>query len=130
MKPGASTLPPASIVRVAGPDARPTAVIRPSRTPTAPVTAGAPVPSMIRALVMRRSSGRGDGCWAEISAEKPAAAMRAPMSGFTWRIIAGLRFQASDFRFRYRLRERPCRLACVVRDDDVGAGAADRRQRF
>ena len=61
MKPGASALPPASIVRAAGPETRPTPVMRPSRTATEPVTDGPPVPSMIRALVMRRSKGRA-GC--------------------------------------------------------------------
>ena len=34
---------------------RPTPTIRPSRTATEPVTDGVPVPSMMRALVMRRS---------------------------------------------------------------------------
>ena len=38
--------------------ASPTPAMRPSRTATDPVTDGAPVPSMMRALVMRRSKGR------------------------------------------------------------------------
>jgi len=50
MKPGASTLPPASMVRAAGPETRPTPAMRPSRTATEPVTDGPPVPSMIRAF--------------------------------------------------------------------------------
>ena len=66
MNPGATTLPPASIVadrsaRRPAPGTRlPTATILPSRTPTDPLTDGPPVPSMIRALVMSEvEQGRG-----------------------------------------------------------------------
>jgi hypothetical protein len=52
MNPGATTRPDASIVRVAGADARrPTAAIFPPRTPTSAANQGAPVPSTTRALV-------------------------------------------------------------------------------
>src|SRR5579871_6184188 len=62
MKPGATTIPCASIVRVAGPLTRPTPAIRPSRTATAPFIDGPPVPSTMRALTIRRSKGRGCAC--------------------------------------------------------------------
>src|SRR5262245_20474521 len=71
MNPGATTRPCASIVRVAGPATRPTAAMRPSRTPTEPDADGPPVPSTMRALVMRRSKGRG--CCAASTASAAAS---------------------------------------------------------
>src|SRR5437867_10615591 len=107
MNPGAMTFPPASIVRVAAPATAPTPAMLRSRTATEPAIDGPPVPSTLRALVMRRSNGFGRS-WAPSSAKQSAAPPIATRS----------------------LRERTGRLACVVGDDDVRAGAADPRQRF
>ena len=55
-KPGVSSRPSASTVRVAAwPASRPTSVIRPPDTATSPVKPGRPVPSTMNALVMSRS---------------------------------------------------------------------------
>src|SRR5690242_8973473 len=61
MTPGASTSPSASTVRVAGSSTPPcseraSATTRPSRTPTSPMNAGAPLPSTTRALRKSRSN--------------------------------------------------------------------------
>ena len=57
IKPGATTLPPASIVRFRGAAARlPMAATFPSRMPTSPEYQGEPVPSMMCPLVMTRSN--------------------------------------------------------------------------
>src|ERR1700730_10526638 len=56
MNPGARTNPPASSVVAAGSSTVPTATILPSRTPTSPWRAGAPVPSTIVAPVISSSS--------------------------------------------------------------------------
>src|SRR6476660_8973870 len=63
MTPGESTRPSASTVRRASSSTRPpsdraTATMRPSRTPTSPVNAGATVQSTMRAPRIRRSSIR------------------------------------------------------------------------
>src|SRR4051794_24544279 len=63
MTPGDSTRPSPSTVRCASSSMRPppdaeTATIRPSRTPTSPVAAGAPVPSTTLAPRISRSSIR------------------------------------------------------------------------
>ena len=50
---------------------------------TDPVTDGAPVPSMMRALVMRRSNGRPGGCAARAAAANAAAVVRARLICFT-----------------------------------------------
>ncbi len=56
MKPGATTLPAASMVRLRGAVVRlPMAAIFPSRMPTSPEYQGEPVPSMMWPLVMTRS---------------------------------------------------------------------------
>src|SRR5437899_2973448 len=107
MNPGAMTCPPASIVRVAAPATAPTPAMLPSRTATEPAIDGPPVPSTMRALVMRRSNGFG-GSWAPSKATQAAAPPSALRS----------------------LCERTRGLTCVVGDDDVRAGAADPRQRF
>src|SRR6202035_5779282 len=60
MKPGATTLPPASMVRLRGAVVRlPMAAILPSRMPTSPEYHGEPVPSMMWPLVMTRSKADG-----------------------------------------------------------------------
>ena len=62
MKPGATTLPPASMVRLRGAAVRfPMAAIFPSRIPRSPEYQGEPVPSMMWPWVMTRSK---DGVWA------------------------------------------------------------------
>ena len=58
MNPGARTCRGRRSCASPHPITRPTPAMRPSRTATDPVTDGAPVPSMMRALVMRRSNGR------------------------------------------------------------------------
>jgi hypothetical protein len=56
MKPGATTLPLASIVRLRAAEERlPMAEMRPSRIPMSPEYHGEPVPSMMCPLVMTRS---------------------------------------------------------------------------
>ena len=56
MKPGATTLPAASMVRLRGAAERlPMAAILPSRMPRSPEYQGEPVPSMMWPLVMTRS---------------------------------------------------------------------------
>ena len=61
MKPGATTLPAASMVRLRGAAARlPMAATFPSRMPTSPEYQGEPVPSMMWPLVMTRSKAAVD----------------------------------------------------------------------
>ena len=61
MKPGATTLPAASMVRLRGAAERlPMAAIFPSRMPRSPEYHGEPVPSMMWPLVMTRSKA---GAW-------------------------------------------------------------------
>src|SRR5205807_7763624 len=84
---GANTLPAASIVRAAEPVTLPTATIRPSRTPTDPLAAGPPVPSMIRALVIKRSNGRA-GCCAAASSDTPPRNARKICGGRTGGLYA------------------------------------------
>ena len=55
MKPGATTMPSASIVRSAGARMRPISATRPSLTPTSPRKRGIPEPSTIVPLRIRRS---------------------------------------------------------------------------
>src|SRR6478736_2393361 len=55
MKPGATTRPSASIVRVAGPLSLPISAILPSLTPTSPRNPGIPEPSTMRPLRINRS---------------------------------------------------------------------------
>src|SRR5579883_2837931 len=55
-KPGATTSPPASMVRAAGSSVGPIEAMRPSRTPTSARRAGPPVPSTTVPPRMRRSS--------------------------------------------------------------------------
>ena len=82
MKPGATTRPFASMTRVARLAAAvaaawsKTSVMRPPLTATPPWRAGAPVPSMIRALVMSSSmAGAGGAGWLQAaSAQSDAAA--------------------------------------------------------
>ena len=63
MKPGVTTLPAASMVRLRGAAARlPMAAILPSRTPTSPEYQGEPVPSMMWPLMITRS--KVGGAWA------------------------------------------------------------------
>src|SRR5438876_1568544 len=119
MKPGARTLPAASIVLAAGPAALPTVTIRPSRTPTDPLAAGPPVPSTIRALVIKRSNGR-PGCCAAASSDTPARNARKSCGGRTGGLYACERLE--------HLSQSPRGILRVVRDDDIGAGAFDRRQ--
>src|SRR6476661_6315570 len=62
MKPGATTRPWASIVRLAdAPARRPIAAIRPSRMPTSAAYQGEPVPSITWPLTMTTSKGRPEG---------------------------------------------------------------------
>ena len=64
MKPGETTLPAASMVRLRGASERwPMETILPSRIPTSAEYQGEPVPSMMCPLVMTRS--KGCGVWAK-----------------------------------------------------------------
>src|SRR5579883_1981525 len=61
IKPGATTIPRASIVRERGAPARlPIAAIFPPRSPMSPECHGDPVPSMMRPLTMTMSNPRGE----------------------------------------------------------------------
>src|SRR5437870_9873746 len=71
MKPGATTSPLASIVRLRGASARlPMATIRPSRIPMSPEYQGEPVPSTICPLVMTMSSDCAGLAGTEASANR------------------------------------------------------------
>jgi hypothetical protein len=76
IKPGATTLPPASMVRVRPAPARfPIEAILPARTPMSPEYQGEPVPSMMWPLVMTMSKVCG-GSGAEGAARAMAKTMR------------------------------------------------------
>src|SRR5579863_9339890 len=66
MKPGATTSPEASIVRLAvACSSRPTSAMRPSFTATEPSNHGLPLPSMMWPCTISRSYSAGAGSWAE-----------------------------------------------------------------
>src|SRR5713101_18649 len=98
MKPGATTLPRASIVRARFASLRlPMAAIFPSRIPTSPEYHGEPVPSIMWPSVITRSKDWRDSCTAESNRQVKSKTKNAVTDART-NCISDLQF-IPDFRF-------------------------------